>query len=451
MIKTTKDSNVEVVIDKDRASKKLSEMIKCETISKSDQSHLYKIKNIHEKYKELFPRLHEESEVIDIEGTRLFIWRGKNSNRKPIMLMSHSDVVEAEGKWKHLPFSGYIDDERVWGRGTQDTKGSLCGILEATELLIESGFKPEVDVYILTTHDEEIMGIGAKKALEYFKDKNITFELVLDEGGAIISDVMPGLSVKSAMIGVVEKGYADVKFTVKHKGGHSSAPSKDNPLGRICAFVDEINKKDPFKVEITKPVEEMFNKLSPYMAYPYKLLFSNLWLFRPLIKMIFKKIGGQPIALLKTTCAFTMASGSDSPNVIPAEASVTANLRFMLHEKKDESLRKIESIAKRYGLEMEVLKSHDCSSYTDVNDKSYKYIEKITQNIFPEVAVAPYVMLGCTDSRHFTEVCENVLRFAPIIMDKQQLNSVHGIDENIYIESLKRAVEFYFKFIKEYK
>ena len=146
-----------------------------------------------------------------------------------------------------------------------------------------------------------------------------------------------------------------------------------------------------------------------------------------------------------------MASGSDSPNVIPAEASVTANLRFMLHEKKDESLRKIESIAKRYGLEMEVLKSHDCSSYTDVNGKSYKYIEKITQNIFPEVAVAPYVMLGCTDSRHFTEVCENVLRFAPIIMDKQQLNSVHGIDENIYIESLKRAVEFYFKFIKEYK
>lgn len=430
-------------------AEKLSKMIQCETINKNDDfESLEKIKNAHDRYEELFPLVHKNTTKIDFDGTILYKWTGSTNNRKSILLMSHTDVVGAKGEWKYPPFSGTIADGRVWGRGAIDTKGYLCSIFQAMELLIESGFTPSQDIYLLSTHNEETSGDGAPRVLKYFKENNINFSIVLDEGGLIVEDVLPGLEKKCAMVGVMEKGYSDIKFTAKANGGHSSMPSKNTPIARLSAFVNEVENSKVFEVKITEPLKEMLESLSSYMSWQYKFLFSNLWLTGPLLKYVFLKMGGETAAMLRTTCVFTMAKGSDAANVIPAEAYVVANLRFMIHEGKDKSLSKLKKISNKYDLEMEVLSSHDCSTATSSKSSEYKYIEATLKNVFPEIAIAPFIMLGATDSRYYHEIADAVIKFTPMILDTQQLKSIHGIDENISISSLNRCTEFIVKFIQ---
>ena len=295
------------------------------------------------------------------------------------------------------------------------------------------------------------MGDTGPAAVKYLLEKGVVLDLVSDEGGAVIADPMPGLSNYFAMLGIVEKGYANVRFTAKSKGGHASAPPSNSPIARLAAFVNQVEKKSPFKVEISPPVKNMFTTLAPYMSLPYRFIFGNLWLTGPLLKKVMGSISPQGGAMLQTTCAFTMAEGSDAANVIPQKASITANMRFVMHQPQKESLAIIESIAQKYDLEMEVLYAHDCSPYVDTTTEKYRFMVETVRKVFPDAGVSPYVMVGGTDSRHFAPHCPCTLRFAPMIMDKQQLSSIHGIDENVYLTSLARAVDFYRQLLLDYR
>lgn len=432
-------------------AKDLSRMIRCETISVRESGPAEKFARYRAELEQLFPLVHERLERTLIGDAMLFKWRGTDPARGAVVLMAHSDVVPAAGEWDHPPFAGEIADGCVWGRGAMDTKGSLCALFNAVEELLAEGFTPPCDVYLASSNNEEIMGDGAPNTVTWLTDHGVKFDLVLDEGGAVIEAPMPGLNGKYAMLGVLEKGYADVRFTAVSAGGHSSTPPKGTPLARLAAFVNRVETRPPFPVKITPPVKAMFAAMAPDMAFPFRLLFGNLWLFGPLLKRVIPKVSGQAGALLHTTCAFTMAQGSDAPNVIPTEASVTANLRFMVHQGREASLQALEKLANKYGLRMEVLYACDCSPVVDVHSAGYAYIRQCVREVFPEAGIAPYVMLGGTDAKHYAKVCDCALRFAPTVLTPQQLASMHARNENLSVDALARAVAFYRRVLTGYR
>ena len=432
-------------------AKDLSRMIRCETISVRESGPAEKFARYRAELEQLFPLVHERLERTLIGDAMLFKWRGTDPARGAVVLMAHSDVVPAAGEWDHPPFAGEIADGCVWGRGAMDTKGSLCALFIAVEELLAEGFTPPCDVYLASSNNEEIMGDGAPNTVTWLTDHGVKLDLVLDEGGAVIEAPMPGLNGKYAMLGVLEKGYADVRFTAVSAGGHSSTPPKGTPLARLAAFVNRVETRPPFPVKITPPVKAMFAAMAPDMAFPFRLLFGNLWLFGPLLKRVIPKVSGQAGALLHTTCAFTMAQGSDAPNVIPAEASVTANLRFMVHQGREASLQALEKLANKYGLRMEVLYACDCSPVVDVHSAGYAYIRQCVREVFPEAGIAPYVMLGGTDAKHYAKVCDCALRFAPTVLTPQQLASMHARNENLSVDALARAVAFYRRVLTGYR
>ncbi len=419
-------------------------------------SRLIQVKTLGERFEEfeallekLYPSVFKACERIPIQDALLLKWPGSEKSAAATVLMAHMDVVPATGEWQVPPFSGMIKDGCIWGRGAMDDKGSLCGIFEAVQNQLAKGFTPKADVYLSFSHNEETMGFGAKRVADYFQSQHIAIGLVLDEGGAVVEKPLPGVKGHFCMIGVMEKGYANVRFVAKSKGGHASAPPKHTPITRLSNFVAHMEKNAPFTTHYSPVVKDMFKTLAPHMAQPYGFIFGNLWLFGGLLKKVMPAISAQGGAMLKTTCAFTMMEGSDAANVLPETASITANLRFAAHQPMKESLELIAKAAAMFGLETQVLYAHDCSPETLRSGEGYRLIQALCEKVFPDAPAAPYLMVGGTDSRHMNRVCPDVIRFAPIQVNMQQLGAVHGLDENVTVEAMEKAVVFYEQLISE--
>lgn len=433
-----------------KLAEKLSKMIQYDTTSYENVSDIDKFEGFHKVLEELFPLVHKNLERTDIDGNLLYYWKGKKSE-KPILLMSHQDVVPAEGKWLHEPFSGDIADGKVWGRGASDTKCSVMAFFQATEELLAEGYVPPTDVYLASSCTEEWAGDGAPKIVNELKRRGIELFMLCDEGGGIITEPIGGIHGNFAMVGVFEKGKADVKFTAGSTGGHASAPSKNTPIARLAAFVTDVEKHSPFRKKMLPEVTAMFSTLAPYASFGLKFVLGNIWLFKPLLMAVLPALSPQAGAMLKTTIAFTRQSGSDAYNVIPQEASLGANMRFIPHQGEKESLEIIERVAKKHGLEMEIIHSNDYSEPVDIKGDAFKLVENVISETFPGLASSPYVMTGATDAQFYQPVCKNCIRFAPVIYGPEQMKGMHGINENIEYNCLPGAVRFYKNLIKAEK
>ena len=425
----------------------LARMVRYETVSAAGADQREKFLGFHRLLAELFPLVHAKLEKIELDGNLLFHWKGARSDR-PIVLMSHQDVVPAEGDWSHDPFSGDISDGKVWGRGSSDTKCSVFAFLRAVEELLAEGYLPPQDVWLSSSCTEEWAGPGCKKLVDELKRRGVKPWLVCDEGGGIITDPIAGIPGNFAMMGVFEKGKADVKFTARSSGGHASAPPANSPIARLAAFVHRVETRPPYRKAFEPEVKAMFTQLSPYAGFALRLLFGNIWLFGPLLKLVMPKLSAQAGALLKTTVAFTMQSGSDACNVLPQEASVWANMRFIPHQGMDESLAIIRALAEKYGLETEVQAASDYTAATDIHGEGWQYAVSVVEQTFPGLPACPYVMTGATDARFYQEICSSVIRFAPVIYGPEQMKGMHGVNENIEYACLPGAVDFYKNLIR---
>ncbi|MBR5289662.1 MAG: M20/M25/M40 family metallo-hydrolase [Erysipelotrichaceae bacterium] len=453
LMKPTSAKDAKVVLDtSERAEKygqRLSRMIQKETISCRNQEDRSKFYEFHKLLETEFPLIHEKCEKHDFNGSLLFKWPGHNK-AEPVLFMSHQDVVEATGQWKHDPFSGHIDETgRVWGRGTVDTKASLMCMLSAVEEMIESGFAPLGDVYIASSCTEEWGGDGAPATVDYLEKQGVKLSLVIDEGGMIIEKPVGGVNGTYAMIGVVEKGYGDVKFTAKGKGGHSSAPTKNTPLVRLGQFMAYVEKNYPFKSEYTPTVAEMFARFAPNMDFGMKFLFGNMWLFKPLMPVVLPAVSSAAAAMLRTTLAFTMAEGSQGANVLPHEAYVVGNMRFIHHQDDKESIRIISDIAKKFDIEAKALYVDAPWPVVDFKGKQFNLVEEVIHEIYPGIGVSPYVMTGGTDAKFYSRICNHCIRFAPLYIDGQQYGSIHTLNENICSGALPMGVDFYKSVIRK--
>ena len=412
-------------------ARKLADMVRYETVSVPGEDQREKFLGFHKVLEELFPLVHRELEKTEIDGNLLFYWKGQKSDR-PLVLMSHQDVVPAEGTWEHEPFSGDIADGKVWGRGASDTKCSVMAFFQAVEELLAEGYVPAQDVYLSSSCTEEWGGDGCPKLVAELERRGVKPYLVCDEGGGIITEPIGGIHGNFAMVGVFEKGKADVRFTARSGGGHASAPPAHSPVARLAA----------------KEVAAMFETLAPYAGFPLKLVLSNLWLFRPILLKVLPMISAQAGAMIRTTMAFTQMSGSDACNVLPQEASVSANMRFIPHQGMEESLGIVRKLAEKHGLDMEVLAANDYTEPVDIQGEAFRTVQRVIAETFPGCAGSPYVMTGATDSRFYQKICDNVVRFAPVIYGPEQMKGMHGVNENIEYNCLPGAVDYYRNLIK---
>ena len=426
---------------------KLSRMVRVDTVSVPGENQREKFLAFHRELESLFPLVHEKLEKTEIDGNLLFFWKGKSA-AKPLVLMSHQDVVPAEGEWTHDPFSGDIEDGKVWGRGSSDTKCSVMAFFQAAEELLAAGYVPENDVYLSSSCTEEWAGDGCPKLVAELKRRGVRPWLVCDEGGGIISEPMGGIHGNFAMIGVFEKGKADVRFTARSNGGHASTPKPHSPIANLAAFVNDVETHRVFRRRMPEEVAAMFRTLAPYAAFPMKWIFGNLWLFRPVLLQVLPMISAQAGAMIRTTIAFTMQSGSDACNVMPQEATVSANMRFIPHQGMEESLDIIEKRAKKHGLTMEVLQATDYTTPADLSGEAFRTVCRVVEKTFPGCPYSPYVMTGATDARFYEEICDHVFRFAPVIYGPEQMKGMHGLNENIETVCLPGAVDFYKNLVK---
>lgn len=429
-----------------RLAEKLSAMVRCETVSVPGEELRDKFLAFHRVLEQLFPLVHERLEKTEIDGNLLFYWKGK-SDARPLVLMSHQDVVPAEGVWRHAPFSGDIAEGKVWGRGTSDTKCSVMAFFEAAEQLLAQGYTPPQDVYLSSSCTEEWSGPGCQKLVDELKRRGVRPWLVVDEGGGIITEPIGGIHGNFAMLGVFEKGKADLTFTAASNGGHASTPRKHSPLARLADFIHYVEHHDVFRRRMPPEVAAMFAQLAPYASFPLKLVFCNLWLFKPVLLRVLPLISAQAGAMIRTTVAFTMAKGSDACNVMPQEASVSANVRFIPHQGMRESLDILKKTSHMFGLEMRVDHTVDFTPATDIRGEGFKTVEKTVAAAFPGCPACPYVMTGATDARFYQEICDNVVRFAPVVYGPEQMRGMHGLNETIEYACLPGAVDFYKRLI----
>jgi len=430
--------------------KKFSKLIQYETESHRDNPEVEKFRGFHKVLEKQFPTVFKKLEKIEIDGNIMMKWKGKDSSLDPIIIISHIDVVPAEGEWTYPAYSGHItDDYRIYGRGTGDIKCGVFSFYQACEELLKEGYTPKCDVYLGSSCTEEIGGDGAPKLVNWFKEHNIHLFMLSDEGGGLVQDPVAGIKGTFAAIGIFEKGYGDLKFSAKSRGGHSSTPPKNTPIVRLAKFEKEIEDHNPFKVKFTKAVDAMFNNIAPYADNFYlKLVMYNLWLFKPILTKVMPMISREAAAMLQTTICFTMQQGSNGYNVIPQDAWVTANLRYIPFQGLEESNSLLKNIAKKYDIDMEEVMCSNPSKSLDLDGQPFKLTTECINKIFPGVGIMPYVVTGGTDSRFFDPVCDNCVRFSPICTQPDQLASMHGIDENIFITALPQAVDYYKELIK---
>ncbi len=441
----------DIIFDKEKATKNLQELIKCKTISYKDS----KLEDDFEfdKFLELLPNLYKNVyKVCEIKQFSdrglLFLWKGKEKG-DPSVFMSHYDVVPVnESGWDKPPFDAVIEDGKLFGRGALDTKVTLNAILSAADHLISLGFTPKKDVYFAFSGGEEINGNGAKHIVEYFCENNLTPSIVLDEGGAVVEDVFPGVKGACGLIGIAEKGMIDLCYKSVSNGGHASAPKPKMPVDSLANACCRILKK-PFKVHITAPVSKMFDTLGRHSTFVYRLIFANLWLFKPVLNIICKKSGGELNALLRTTVAFTQMSGSSATNVIPPEATMVSNIRLNPNDSVASAKEYIKKVIADDSVDLSILHSTEPSRISVTNCDGYEKLVSSIKATWKGAIVSPYLMMQCSDSRHWGKISDKVYRFSAMDLTKEERSTIHGNNEHIRLETLYRSVEFYIRLLEE--
>ena len=377
----------------------------------------------------------------------LFRWKGKEAGDASV-LMAHYDVVPVlEEAWDVPPFEAVLKDGRVWGRGTLDTKVTVNSILSAADHLIAQGFTPENDIYFAFSGGEEISGNGAVRIVDFFEENGISLAMVVDEGGAVVENVFPGVKQPCGLIGIAEKGMMDVQYTVRSGGGHASAPKPNAPVDVLSASCVKM-LQNPFKSHLTPPVAQMFDTLGRYSSFVYKVIFANIKIFLPVLDMICKSGGGELNALMRTTVAFTQMKGSDASNVIPPSASMVSNIRLNPEDTIDSALAYISKTIDNEKVEVRCIDGMNPSRISTTDCEGWNKVASAVASTWKGCIVSPYLMVQCSDSRHYGRISDKVYRFSAMDLTSEERATIHGNNESIRIETLNKAVEFYIRLMK---
>lgn len=441
-----------VSFDKEHSVEALAQLIRCKTISYNDKS--LEEDTEFEKLISLLPGLYPNVfRVCHFEQlpdrALLFRWPGREAG-DPAVMMAHYDVVPVnEEHWEKPPFAAIIEDGILWGRGTLDTKATFNGVLCAADHLIGKGFQPKHDIYFAFSGGEEVNGMGAPNIVQYFVDHDLTPSIVVDEGGAVVQNVFPGVKESCAVIGTAEKGMLNAQYRTLSAGGHASAPKPHTPVGVLSAACKKV-EDHPFPMHLTKPAAEMFDTLGRYSTPLYRMIFANLWCFGWVLDLLGKKSGGEINALLRTTSAFTQMEGSSARNVIPPEAKMVANMRLNPADSIASTLEYLRKTVNNSDIEITAVDSFEPSRISRTDCEAWEKLSATVAETWPGVIVTPYLMVACSDSRHWGRISDKVYRFCPMEMSNEERATIHGHNERIRLECIHDVVEFYIRLMQKY-
>lgn len=432
----------------DKVFTNLSKAIQYPTISYSEDAipdstafHAF-----HDFLKETYPLTHEHLTLEKVnEYSLLYTWKGSDKNKKPIILMSHQDVVPVDeptlGDWEAGPFDGEITDTHIIGRGALDDKASLIALMESVEQLLKESYTPSRTIYLAFGHDEEVGGSnGAAKIASLLKERGVKAAMTIDEGGFLADGLIPGIDNTVAILNLGEKGFASYKLTVETNGGHSSAPPKENTIGMLAKAIVEL-EKNQFPYKLVEPVNHQLDYLGAELPFTKKIAFANPWLFKgPILEAL----------NAHTTTAPTIIDGGLKNNVIPTVAEATINFRILPGENIEGVKKHIENIISDKIKVEPVGFLTNPSPISSIESESFKTIEKTIRSVFPTSIVVPGLTGGGTDARYFYDVSDDVYRFYPIRLNPKSLTRFHGIDEKINKENYKELIQFSYQLIKKF-
>ena len=437
--------------DKEAAVDALAQLVRCRTISYNDHAleDDAEFDRLISLLPGLYPRVFDVCSVNQLPDRALLLrWPGKGHG-DPAVLMAHYDVVPVnEENWEKPPFAGILEDGILWGRGTLDTKVTFNGVFSTANYLIGKGFQPENDIYFAFSGGEEVNGKGAPNIVQYFIDHHIQPAIVVDEGGAVVENVFPGVKQPCGLIGIAEKGMMNAQYRAVSNGGHASAPKPHTPVGVLAAACKKV-EDHPFKAHIQGPAAQMFDTLGRYSTPLYRMIFANLWCFGWVIDLLGRMSGGEMNALVRTTVAFTQMEGSSARNVIPPEAKMVANMRLNPHDSVSSALAYLRKTVNNKDVEITVLESFEPSPISETGCPAWDKVASAVASTWRGCIVAPYLMVQCSDSRHYGKISNHVYRFSAMDMTAEERASIHGNNERIRVESVAKAVEFYIRLMKQ--
>ena len=423
---------------------------------------------------ESYPNVYKVMDTLTINKHGLvFHWKGKNPNKKPILFLSHQDVVpisdydfdtlpktgdqifdltsnkidsvnSPQTEWKYPPFSGAVANGRIYGRGTLDMKGMLISILEAADELIDEKYQPEQDIYFAFGQDEEVSGQnGAKKIAEYFKEQNIYFDAVYDEGGFVLApqSILKSVDKAVAVVGVGEKGFLTVEIKVNGTGGHSSIPPQKGSLVLAAEIVEKLNTNQ-FPATLIPPVENFLNNIGGAMDFKSRLAIANQWLLRGTLIKTLENVPASN-AMVRTTTAITMMHGSDAPNVLSATSTITVNFRILQGQTVANVLEHIKKQCEGYDVDITTISAREPSKLSSYTSPQYKFLEQTIAKNYPNALITPYLTIGGTDSYKYEIVSDNVFRFMPVEINQFEERLIHNDNESISIENYMRMINHF--------
>ncbi|TFB80664.1 M20/M25/M40 family metallo-hydrolase [Terrimesophilobacter mesophilus] len=398
-----------------------------------------------------YPRAHAslDLELVD-NHSMLFRWTGAGEG-DPSILMAHYDVVAATNEgWEHPPFGGELvgeaGEDYVWGRGTLDDKSSLISILEGVETHLADGFTPDHDIYLSFGHNEETAGSGARVIVDLLEERGIRPALVLDEGGAVVEGIFPGVTEPIAVVGVSEKGILSLRLVVDQQGGHASTPPAFAATVRLARAIMRLNRK-PFRKSFVPTNLEMIRTLGAHARQPLKWVFTNLWLSKLPLLGLFARLGDETNAMVRTTQVVTQLSGAQAANALPERAEAIVNIRIAIDSNVEESIAHVRRAIRDEAVQVEALHPTEPSPVSPTSGRAWELVKSTIEETFGGTIVTPYVMLGASDSRHFTRISEHVYRFSPFEMSKEERGTLHAKNERISVATFLCGVGFYTRLI----
>jgi carboxypeptidase PM20D1 len=395
-----------------------------------------------------YPRVHAvlEREAIATHSL-LFTWKGSEPALAPGLLMAHQDVVPVDAAvWQEPPFAGRIAGGELWGRGAIDDKGALFAILEAVERLLADGWTPRRSLLLFFGHDEETGGTGAIAAAGLLDARGIRPAFVLDEGGFVVSGLIPGVERPIALIGIAEKGSATLQLDLETEGGHSSVPPRHTAIGIMAEAIHHL-ETNPLPGRIDGATQETLQALAPELPFPVRAAISNLWLFGSLVEAV---LAGDPAldALQRTTTAVTMIEGGVKSNVLPSHVRATVNFRIRPGDSIEQVREHVRETIDDERIEITLAGGREPSEVSPTDSEGYALLASTIVETFPDAAVVPYVMVAGTDSRHFYAVTPNVYRFNPFRFRPETVTLPHGTDERLAVDGIPDAIRFYVRLIR---
>lgn len=378
--------------------------------------------------------------------TLLFTWPGKRQDLAPLLLSAHYDVVPVipgtEEQWQHPPYSGTVDDSHIWGRGALDDKSAAIALMEAATLLLAENFQPERTIYLSLTNDEEIgSDHGTAAVVEKLERDGVKLAWTLDEGSFLLQDFIPGVNAPVASINVAEKGYLTVDLVARGKGGHSSMPPKKTAVDILAEALVKL-QQSPLPSGLEGVSEQMFDATAPNMPFAKRMLFANRWLFGGMINAALNN-NPTTAAMLHTTVAPTMLSGSVKDNVLPIEAVATVNLRVHPRDSLDSIVEHLNAAIDDERVTVNVRRGKPASRISSADSAGFREIAAATQGTYGSVVIAPGLTVAGTDSRLYETVSENSYRFNPMLITREDIPGFHGTNERISIENMVNATNFY--------